>query len=47
MIASALCPYFETPIRKHGEGHANLLAYRDRGMARWFPELAANPGAAA
>lgn len=41
-VASALCPFFETPIRTHAEGHANLVAYRDRGMALWFPELAAS-----
>ena len=39
-VASALCAHFETPIRDHAETLANLVAYRDRGMHRWFPELA-------
>ena len=39
-IASALCPHFETPIRRHAETHANLIGYVKRGTARWFPELA-------
>ena len=38
-VSSALCPLFETPIRTRAESHANLVAYRDRGMARWFPEM--------
>lgn len=42
-VASALCPHFETPIRTHAEGLANLVAYRDRGMSRWFPELTGRP----
>ena len=36
-IAGQLCPQFDTPSRRHAERHANLVAYRDRGMARWFP----------
>ncbi len=38
--ASMLCPHFEGPIRRLAEAHPTLIAYRDRGMARWFPELA-------
>ena len=41
-ISSALCPHFDTPIRTHAEGLPNLVAYRDRGMTKWFPEMA-NP----
>jgi glutathione S-transferase/uncharacterized membrane protein YeaQ/YmgE (transglycosylase-associated protein family) len=37
-LACVLCPHFDTPIRAHAERHANLVAYRDRGMARWFPD---------
>ena len=40
-VSSTLCPLFEIPIRSRAETHANLVAYRDHGMARWFPELAA------
>jgi glutathione S-transferase len=39
-VAGMLCPLFETPIHDSAERHANLVAYRDRGMAKWFPELA-------
>ncbi len=39
-VASTFCPIFDTPIRYHAETLANLIAYRDRGMKRWFPELA-------
>ena len=44
-VGSALCPLFATPIRTAVEGHANLVAYRDRGLARWYPNLskASNP----
>lgn len=41
MTAGALCRHFDTPIRDHAETLPNLIAYRDRGMQRWFPELAA------
>ena len=34
--ASLLCPQFVSAARSHAERHANLLAYRDRGMARWY-----------
>lgn len=39
-VAGTLCDAYETPIRTHAEGKANLVAYRDRLMARYFPELA-------
>ena len=38
-IAGALCPHFETALAEIGSKHANLVAYRDRGMARWYPDL--------
>lgn len=41
MVASLLCPVFDTPIRTAAERYANLVAYRDRGLARWYPDLAA------
>ena len=44
MVTSALCPYFEMEVRREAERFPNLMAYRDRGLARWFPELA-TPGA--
>ena len=39
-VASALCDAYETPIRRHAETKANLVAYRDRLMRQYFPELA-------
>ena len=38
-VAGALCPHFESPIRRSAENHPNLVAYRDRGFARWFPDI--------
>ncbi len=39
MIASAMCGHFQTPIRDHAETLPNLVAYRDRGLQRWYPEF--------
>jgi glutathione S-transferase len=38
-VANALCPHFATSIRTAAERYDNLLAYRNRGLARWFPDL--------
>lgn len=35
-VLGFLCPRFESPLRAVAEGHANLVAYRDRGMKQWF-----------
>jgi glutathione S-transferase len=40
-VASVLCPLFETPIRTHAESRANLVAYAQRCLELWFPELSA------
>lgn len=40
MVTSALCPFFEMDVRREAERYPNLTAYRDRGLALWFPELA-------
>ena len=37
--AGLLCPVFDTLSQRQAASHANLVAYRDRGMARWYPEL--------
>lgn len=42
-VAGLLYPLFDTPLRTAAERHGNLVTYRDRGMARWFPEIAPNP----
>jgi glutathione S-transferase len=39
-MAHALCPLFETQIRTCAEQRPNLVAYRDRLMAQYFPEMA-------
>jgi glutathione S-transferase len=39
-VAGLLCPHFDTPSRRHAQRHANLVAYRDRGMEHWFAQLA-------
>lgn len=44
--AHALCPLFETAIRTRAEEHANLVGYRDRMMARYFPAFATRTAAA-
>lgn len=40
-ITAAATPFFDTPIRDAVTRHPNLIAYRDRMMARFYPELAA------
>ncbi|KAB2911044.1 MAG: glutathione S-transferase family protein [Hyphomicrobiaceae bacterium] len=36
-VAGLLCPRFDSLLRAAAERHANLVAYRDRGMQHWFP----------
>ena len=36
-MAGALSPLFKSPTRDITEGHANLVAYRDRMFAQYFP----------
>jgi glutathione S-transferase len=38
-VAGVLTPFFDTPLRKAAEKHANLIAYRDRMMQRYYPDL--------
>ncbi|HEY5339230.1 MAG TPA: glutathione S-transferase family protein [Rhizomicrobium sp.] len=44
--AGALTPFFTGALRQHAEGHANLIAYRDRMMKQYFPNFAAAKQAA-
>lgn len=37
-VAGILCDHFETASRDMALMHRNLVAYRDRGMALWFPQ---------
>ncbi len=38
MIAHALTPFFESPVRRCVESYGNLVAYADRMMAFHFPQ---------
>jgi glutathione S-transferase len=38
-VSGFLCPLFVGAMHDNAKSHANLIAYRDRGMARWFPEF--------
>jgi len=38
MLACVLTPFFDTPLRRAAEGHANLTAYVARLMERYYPE---------
>jgi glutathione S-transferase len=40
-VASALCPVFKTRSRTAAESHANLVAYNQRMMARYYPDFVA------
>jgi glutathione S-transferase len=40
-VAGALCTQFNSPTREAAARHANLVAYRDRGMARFYPDFKA------
>lgn len=37
-LAGILTPFFESGLRRRAEGHANLVAYVARMMARYFPD---------
>ncbi len=39
-LAQILTPWFDSPLRRRCEGFANLVAYVDRMMARFFPDFA-------
>lgn len=39
-LTAALATQFESPVRTAAEGFPNLVAYRDRMMARFFPAFA-------
>lgn len=39
-VAGALAPVFDAPLRTQIEKATNLVAYRDRMMAQYFPEFA-------
>jgi glutathione S-transferase len=38
-ISGLMSPVFPGPVFDAAVGHPNLVAYRDRGMARWYPDF--------
>ena len=46
-VASAMSETFDTPVKDHAKARANLVAYRDRCMERWFPDFVQQAQAAA
>jgi glutathione S-transferase len=38
-VTSLLCALFEGPLLGATQKHANLVAYRDRAISRWYPDL--------
>ncbi|HEY4941514.1 MAG TPA: glutathione S-transferase family protein [Rhizomicrobium sp.] len=39
LLAGILTPYFDTPLRDAALKHGNLVAYRDRMMAQYYPQF--------
>jgi glutathione S-transferase len=37
VLAGVLTPFFDSPLRREAERHANLVAYVDRMMDRFYP----------
>jgi hypothetical protein len=37
--ASVLTPFFTGELRKRAERHSNLVVYRDRMMAQYYPDF--------
>jgi glutathione S-transferase len=40
MVAGVLTPFFTGELRRRAESHGNLIAYRDRMFARFYPQFA-------
>lgn len=43
IVATVLVDIFDTPLKDHAQTRPELLAYRDRMMAEYFPDLSATP----
>ena len=43
-ITGALCPHFDTPMRRCAESYPNLRAYNERMMKQFFSDLASASG---
>ena len=40
LLASALCPLFDSQVREAAQANTNLIAFRDRMMANYYPNFA-------
>lgn len=40
VLASALTPFFDSPLRRRAERYGNLVAYTDRMMGMFYPDFA-------
>jgi len=40
VLAGVLTPFFDSPLRRKAEGYANLTAYVDRMMRKYYPDHA-------
>jgi glutathione S-transferase len=40
-VSSYLCATFDGPMYQAAQARPNLIAYRDRGMHRWYPDFKA------
>ena len=38
-ILGLMAPHFESAVRDHAMRRPALVAYRDRGLALWYPDL--------
>jgi glutathione S-transferase len=45
VLAGAITPFFDTPVRDHAISSPTLVAYVDRMMARFYPDFAWDAGA--
>ncbi len=45
MLAGVMTPFFDTELQREAASHANLVAYVERMMARFFPEHRADAAA--
>jgi glutathione S-transferase len=39
VLAGVLTPFFDSPLRRHAEGLANLVGYVERMMLRYYPDF--------
>jgi glutathione S-transferase len=47
MLAAALTPFFDSPLRRRAESYGNLVGYTDRLMREYYPAFRWKPSIAA